>query len=248
MRSAALAAALSAVALSCAHTPTAKERESSEAHYNLGLDALRAQDLQTALHEFDESLKLDPGFAEALVGRGLTSVGFGDFDKAEADYRKAIAAKPDYSEAHNDLGQLLAEQGHHAEAVAEFDAALANRLYREPYIARCNKGLALHKMGRRDEGVAFLRACLAENRRYCLGYRELGRIYLQDNDAKQALEQLGEYSRRCGDAADAWYQLGLAHVRAGDVEHARESFQKCETVGKDSGVAKECRKSRELLQ
>ena len=45
-------------------------------------------------------------------------------DEAETSYRKAIALKPDYAEAHNNLGNILKEQGKLDESEACFRQAI----------------------------------------------------------------------------------------------------------------------------
>ena len=233
----------------CASGPTAKERESAEIHYNLGVEALRAGRIQEALKEFDEALAGDEAFADAHLGRGLVlEYGYSRLDEAEKEYRRAIELRPAYSDAHNNLGQLLAKRGRLPEAIAEFDAALENMLYKEPYVARCNKGEALNKLGRRDEGIAEMKLCLQSNPRYCLGHRMLGLVRMDEGNGPAAVEAFEKYSQHCPQAADAWLQLGLAHLRAGSAEKAIEAFDKCESAGKDGDIADECRRRRAVLQ
>src|SRR5512138_3602667 len=193
MRALALAAALLAVP-ACVHGPSARDRRSAEIHFDLGVEALRAGRFPDALRELDAALAIDDGFAEAHRARGLVlDLGFGRLDEAEREYRRALQLRPSFSEAHSDLGQLLARTGRWDEAIAEFDAALGNMLYKEPYVARCNKGLALWRMGRRDEGVAEMRACLALAPSFCKGRRELGRVLLDAGRSREALDELSAY-------------------------------------------------------
>ena len=249
MRSVRCIALAAAATLACAHGPSAKDRRLAEIHHDLGVDALRNGRFPDALREFDAALAIDDGFAEAHRGRALVlDLGFGRSEEAERSYRRAIALKPDYSEAHNDLGQLLARTGRYEAAIAQFDAALENMLYREPYVARCNKGLALHRMGNREEGLAEMRACLAVAPTYCKGRRELGRVLLDDGKVHQAVEELGAYARWCDKVPDAHLQLGIARMKAGDVSGARESFERCRDVGGSSAEGEECRRSLSLLQ
>lgn len=240
---------LLALAAACAHGPSKKERENAEIHYNLGTDALRGGRAQDALREYDEALKLDEQFADAHMGRGLVlEAAFGRADEAEREYRRALELRPGYSDAHNNLGQLLARSGRLEAALKEFDAALQNMLYKEPWVARCNRGQALYRMGRREDGLAEIGACLAENPRFCQGHRELGRIRLSEGKVKEALESLGQYAKSCERAPDAWYQLGLGHLKAGDAEKAREAFDRCVGLGPEGALAQECRRSSEQLR
>lgn len=239
----------SAAILACAHGPSAKEVRSAEIHHDLGVEALGAGRAQEALQEFEAALAIDERFAEAHLGRALVlEFGFSRADEAEKAYRRAIALKPGYSEAHNDLGQLLAKSGRYEEAVAQFDAALGDLLYREPYVARCNKGQALRRMGRREEGMAELQACVRLAPRYCDGRRELGRLLLQDGQVKEALGELTAYATACAKRADAHWQLGLARMKGGDVAGAREAFERCRELGQGNAEGEECGKSLSLLE
>jgi len=243
-KTAMLALALAA----CAHTPTAKERETAVIHNDLAAEAVRSGRMQDALREYDEALKLDDRLAEAHRGRGVVlEFGFQRLAEAEAEYRLAIQLKPSLAEAHNDLGRVLAESGRFDAAIAEFDAAAAIMQYREPWVARCNKGEALWKMGRKAEGLAEMRACLNFQPHYCQGWRELGWMQREDGRAAEAVASDEEYVRSCA-TADAHYQLGLALLKAGDLERARESFAKCVELGSGTPVGDDCRRSGERLR
>lgn len=227
----------------------AKQKEKAEIHYNLGAEALRQGRAQEALKEFDEALASDPDFAEAHLGRGLVmEYGYGKLDEAEQHYRRALAIRPAFPEAHNNLGQLLARRDRLDEAVREFDAALAGMLYKEPFIARCNKGEALYRLGRHDEGLAEVNACLKLNPRYCLGHRMLGRMQLEAGKAKLAIDSFEKYAQHCPLTPDAWYQIGLAQLKAGDASKAGEAFEKCEQLAGDGELGTECKRSRVMLQ
>jgi len=244
----ALALALATLA-GCATGPSLKERQSAEIHHDLAVEALRAGRPQDAMREYDEALRLDPDMPQAHLGRGLVlEHGFGRTGEAEAEYRRAIAAKPAYSEAHNNLGQLLARGGRHEEAIKHFDEALLSTFYMEPWVARCNKGQALYRLGRREEGLAELRVCVTIQPRYCAGHRELGRLLLGEGKVKESLEELSAYVRHCEKVPDAHLQLGLGQMKAGDLPAARQAFERCEALGGDAAIADECRKTRLLLQ
>ncbi|WP_242339369.1 MULTISPECIES: tetratricopeptide repeat protein [Anaeromyxobacter] len=239
---------LAAAALGCAHRPSGKQRRTAEIHHDLAVEAFRGGRAPDALREYDAALAVDPGFAEAHRGRGLVlDFGFGRLDEAERAYRRALELRPEYPETHNDLGQLLARTGRYDEALREFDLALGDMTYREPYVARCNKGQALWRMGRREEGHAELRACLSLAPSYCKGRRDLGRIFLEEGKMTEAVEELGAYARSCEKTPDAHLQLGLARMRAGDLPGARTAFERCAELAPSSADGEECRRSLTLL-
>ncbi len=247
MRSTALAA-LAAAALACAHASPG-DRHSAEVHHDLAVEALKQGRAQDALKEYDAALALDDRFPEAWYGRGLVlDFSFGRAAEAEKDYRRAIELRPSYSEAHNALGQLLAKTGRYPEALAEFDRALDNMLYKEPYVARCNKALVLYRMGRKEEGIAELRQTLQIAPTFCKGHRELGRILLDEGKSKEAMDELSAYARWCDKVPDAHLQLGLAKMRVGDVAGAKEAFERCRDLGSGTPDGEQCRHSLTLLE
>jgi type IV pilus biogenesis/stability protein PilW len=248
MRRAGLVTVLLATALACAHAPSKKEREAAEIHYQLGAEALQAGRRSEAMHEFEEALRSNEHHAAAHLGRGLIYQLSGKPQEAESDYRRALQLKPDFADAHNALGQLLASTGRLEQAIQEFDLALGDITYREGYVARCNKGLALYNLGRRDEALGQLRTCVSLAPRYCQGHRELGRLELDQGRFQEALESLNRYVELCDKVPDAWYQLALARMKAGDPERAREAFERCAGISGEDPLAEECRRKAQALQ
>ncbi|MBX5480953.1 MAG: tetratricopeptide repeat protein [Myxococcaceae bacterium] len=62
--------------------------------------------------------------AKVAFERGEKALGSGDLAGAEAAYKEAIAASPDYAEAINGLGSTYFKQGKREEAIAQFRAAI----------------------------------------------------------------------------------------------------------------------------
>lgn len=77
---------------------------------NLGLALLDKRDLDGAIAEFREALRLKPDLPQAHNRLGIALRDKGDLDLAIAEFREALGLKPDYPEAHNDLGQALLER------------------------------------------------------------------------------------------------------------------------------------------
>lgn len=245
-----LAATLAALLLAaCAHGPSSRERQNAEIHHALGMEALRAGRVNDAVREFDEALALDEGYADAWLGKGLIlERAFGKDAEAEKAYRRALALNPSFPEAHNNLGQLLARLGRTEEALKAFDAATSEMGYREPWVARMNKGLTLYAAGRREEGLAEMRATLRAQPAYCYGRRELGAILLKEGKTKEAIAELQAYARYCDKVPDAHLQLGNAYKRAGQLEEAVRELERCEELAPGTAVGEECRASLEPLR
>ena len=60
----------------------------------------REGECDKAISDYDESIRLDPKFADACRARGLVYASMGEQDKAIADYTEAIRLDPNISAAY----------------------------------------------------------------------------------------------------------------------------------------------------
>lgn len=95
---------------------------------NLGIVLAERGQRAAAIEALARALILegDSGPAAALLHGNLAKahVGAGDVAAGERHYRAAVAALPDFADAHHNLGILLKSLGRTAEAAAAFDTAL----------------------------------------------------------------------------------------------------------------------------
>jgi Tfp pilus assembly protein PilF len=223
-----LALAAAGVLGSCVHVPTDKERQGAEAHYDLGINAQSNGDVRSALKEFEESLKLDPDFADAHNAIAvLLHISFDRKDDAEKHYKQALEIRPSFSEARVNLGNLYLDQGRLDEAIALYEQALNDMLYATPYIAEANLGWAYFKKGNSPQALEHLRASVTHNPEFCLGYKDLGLVQDARGDLSAACTEFGRFVRACPKVAEAHQLLGSCLVRQGRVPEARASFDAC---------------------
>ncbi len=89
-----------------------------------GLIALYNQgQLQEALDQGAALAEQYPNAPLILNILGVVNAGLGRLDQAVASYTKALQIKPDYAEAHSNLGNALKAFGKHKEAIARRPAA-----------------------------------------------------------------------------------------------------------------------------
>jgi tetratricopeptide (TPR) repeat protein len=99
-------------------------RLNAEAFNNRGTARRDKGDLNGALADFTEALRLKPDYAEAFNNRGTARRDKGDFDGALADFTEALRLKPDYAEAFNNRGTARRDKGDFDGALADFTEAL----------------------------------------------------------------------------------------------------------------------------
>jgi serine/threonine-protein kinase len=103
---------------------------------NLAAGGGNKEGLQSAVAAYTEAIRADPNYALAYAGRSLALADFAralvsgpgagdDFIKAQMDARKAIALAPDLAESHLALANFFAGTLEFADALREYEGALA---------------------------------------------------------------------------------------------------------------------------
>lgn len=111
----------------------------------------RAGRLAEAERLYRHVCEVDPNNARAFHLRGVVAHQLGRPDAASL-LGRAVTLDPDFAEAHNDRGVILAANGSFADAISCFERAVAlNPGYVE---ARNNLGRGLRSLGRLDEALA----------------------------------------------------------------------------------------------
>lgn len=226
----------------CAHVPTGKELQAADIHYDLGVHAVQNNNAQEALREFLEAVKMNPEFPEAYNALGLVyQWSYGRLEDAKKSFEKALELKPDFAEAWNNLGTLHAERGELEPARLAYEKALADPLYKTPWMAQTNLGWVIHRQGKSAVGEQFIRAALTSRPTYCVGHRQLARL-LDETGRKEDGEASWEaFASNCPDEPEAMFQLATIQVRRGQESAASRSLMKCLAKAGVKPIASECR-------
>jgi tetratricopeptide (TPR) repeat protein len=165
-------------------------------------------DLDGALADYEEALRLRPDFGEALNNRALIRKKRGDLTGALADLDAAARASPSSPEIYNSRGGVKRARGDLDGAVADFDAAL--RLRADYVHAWCNRGYTRSLRGEADAALADLTHALKLEPTLFEGwfYRGLANGLAGRRDAALAdLAKAGEL--RPGEAKTTLFFVGL---------------------------------------
>lgn len=180
------------------YTPNPQPAQETELQYRarlhteLGANYLYRGQVDVALEELNEALKVAPDYAPAYNVLALLYMDLGELEKAEANFARALKIAPQDPEVHNNYGWYLCQRGRERDGLAQFEMALGNPLYRTPELALLNSGachLRINELSAAD--AAFKRV-----------------LVLQPNNPK-AMTGLAEIAYREGRYDDARTLLGV---------------------------------------
>ncbi len=196
------------------------------ARYNLALALNRVDRTDDAIAELQRVVEIDPR-AEVHYSLGVMLRHRGEFDRAVAALRAAIAAQPDHAHAHYTLGSVLHLQGDLAAATASLRRALALRAD----LPGAHDTLARVLRAGGDEAAARphfeeaerLRRRNAQERQ-ARTLTAAGTEKLEAGDAAGALESLRRAIAVFDAYAPAHYQMGRALQALGRAADADAAF------------------------
>lgn len=208
----------------------AKLQKIGEDHLAAGNYALALKYLTAAEEKGNNTPELYYDLALAYRGRGFE-------EKAFAYLKKAISLKPDYPEAHNALGALLAEKGLVDEAAKEFLLALQNPFYETPHYAAYNLGNLYYRQGNYAKAEEYFRQALQLAPNYAQAHLQLGRVLENRGDKKGAFEEYKDAVAYAPQWAEAHFHYGRLCNQFGDYLCARYSFEQVLKLAPDSEMA-----------
>jgi tetratricopeptide (TPR) repeat protein len=178
------------------------------AHNNLGAALNDPTRIDEAIQEFEEAVRLRPGYARAHSNLGSAYLKKGRLDEAIAELRAAVRLNPDSAQAHKTLGTALHRQGRSDEAVAELRQGL--RLKPDFAEAHYNLGTILLAQRRAAEAALEFRAVIEQRPDHAEARNNLGIALGMQGETDAAVAEFKEALRLKPDYVQA--QSNLAHL------------------------------------
>lgn len=139
----------------------ASAQERAQLHIDLGAGYYERGQMDVALDELNEALKLDPNSANAYNIYGLIYSMLGENAKAEQSFQRALQLAPQDSDIHHNWGWYLCTHGRARESIPEFEQAIRNPLYKTPEIALINAGRCSVSIGDIANAEVYFKRALA---------------------------------------------------------------------------------------
>lgn len=221
-----LLAALGAAVLllGCAGASPERKKEAA-ARMQMGMTYLEQRNIPSAMRELTAASDLDPENPEVDMALGLAYQARGDFGKAAEYFRSAVRKKPDYAEAHNNLGIVLSHLGRGDEAIREFEAAASNVLYPTPEMAYYNLGEEYRRRKDFRKAEEMYRRSIGVNDRYADAYLRLAFLQGERGQWAEAARTLEACVAMAPAYAPGWLDLGRAYLLLGRTKEANDAFR-----------------------
>jgi len=155
--------------------PSPKDR--AKAKKELGVSMIQGGNLQGGLKELIQAGKLDPSDAGIQNSIGWAYQNAREFDKAVIHFQRAMALRPDFSEAQNNLGKIFADMGRWEQAISLFEKAANNFEYESRHKAYENLGTVYFFQKKYDMAIMYYKKALGLEPRYSPAYENMGLAY-----------------------------------------------------------------------
>jgi tetratricopeptide (TPR) repeat protein len=185
---------------------------------------------------YDQVLQVSPTQPVALHLRGVVFLQMGKIDLAVELISKAIASKPDYADAHANLGNALRKQGKMDEAVGSFKNAIS--VNPDHVDALSNLGNVLRDLNRYEEAIDSYRRALIIKPDFADGHFNLGNTFKK---LEMFDEAASSYSRSLAikpENAEAFNNLGNVLQSQGKFNEALSCFEKAIAIKPDHTMAR----------
>ncbi|MGA9567903.1 MAG: tetratricopeptide repeat protein [Candidatus Korobacteraceae bacterium] len=195
------------------------------------LEYQKPANIDAAIKEFEQALKLSPNYAPAYAGLGeaywqgyKADRGNDWLDQARVNCNKALAANPKLAEGHTCLGNIDNDTGKYNDAVEEFQRAFSA----DPKSVDALNGLAeaYDRMGNAAAAEETYKKAIALQPQYWAVYNWLGYFYFgraRYDDAVTMFNKVVEYTP---DNQRGYNNLGAVYVMEGRYEAAIAPLKK----------------------
>ena len=148
----------------------------------------------------------------------------GEPDRAIASYRRALELKPDFADAHYNLGIALKDQGALDQAIASYRRAL--ELRPDFAAAHNNLGAAFKEQGKLDEAIACYRRVLDLRPDFADAHNNLGAAFKEQARPDEAIACYRRALELRPDFPEAHSNLGIALEDQGKPDEAIACYRR----------------------
>lgn len=172
-------------------------------------------ELDLAMQDYDQAIRLKPGYADAFNSRGVLYADKGDAERAVQDYDEAIRLKPEKQTlawAFYNRGNVFAQKGQYERAIQDYDRAIEAMVFTRALFARGN---AYFDLGRYDRAIEDYDLTIRHAPRAAEAFAARAAAHLSKSDYPRAAEDFAHAHKLAPTDAHAVLFLHMARIRAG---------------------------------
>jgi tetratricopeptide (TPR) repeat protein len=197
----------------------AQQEKDPRYQYEKAVVCMQASLPDEAIKYLNRSVSLDPNHYLSYNLFGLAYLLKRDFPSAVTALERCVALKPDFSEAHNNLGTALMEMGQTAKAEAVFKRAFE---IDQSYNASYNLAKINFERGQLEPALAYVGRSLEKFDRSILAWNLQGLILDTLNRTDEAIASYQQALKRVANEENVSYNLAVAYYRKGDKARAKD--------------------------
>jgi tetratricopeptide (TPR) repeat protein len=141
-----------------------EEELSAEEYFSTAVEKHLAGDLDGAIANYGEVLRLNPEHADAHYNQGAAHYHKGDFDSAIADYSEALRLNPNDAGAYSDRGEVNFASGRFDKALDDFRQA--NQLRPAYNMTLGGLAITLYELDQPEEAKRIWKTLVAQDQRF----------------------------------------------------------------------------------
>lgn len=157
-------------------------------YQNRGLYRQNKGNLQGALEDYNEAVKVEPRSITAPLTRGIIKGQMGDFTGGIEDINKSIQIADTSYDQHFQRGFLEEKAGDLSAALADYNKAI--QMKPDFYLAYNNRGSMKERMGDNAGALTDFLTCIRLHPQYSEAYSNAALIYYRTGDLQQAVQYL----------------------------------------------------------
>ena len=179
-------------------------------------------DLDRAVADLNEAIRLDPKLAMAFNNRGAAYNEQGDNDRAIADYNEAIRIDPKLAMAFTNRGNAYHDKGDNDRAIADYNEAI--RLNPKSGMAFHNRAVAYLEKDELDRAIADYSEAIRIDPEDASAFNGRGAAYRAKGDFDRASADHNVAIRLNPKSSVAYFARGRSYLFAGSIEKALADF------------------------
>ena len=206
------------------------------AHNGLGIALDQKGQMDGAIRQFEEAIRLKPRYSSAHCNLGIALNKNGQVDEAIREFREAIRLKPNQVGAHYGLGIVLDGKGQMDEAIRQLEEAI--RLKPDYAEAHNELGIALGRKGQMDEAIRQFQEAVRLKLDYAEAQFNLGLALGLRGETAEAIRHFEAALKARPGYPEAHNYLGSALYKQGRTGEAIWEFQEALRLKPDYAEAR----------